>query len=92
MVKFLGGTRRFLSKLCLLVVLMRIYCLVGLPSSRSGPFIVRCMGCSVVCGLFRSTCLVCRKVRPVLAILRIGVVVCPGQTLIWLVGVLFGPF
>ena len=62
---------------------MRIYCLMGLLSSRSGPLVVGCMGYSVVRGLYRSTCLVCHKVRPVLAILRIGVVVGPEQTLIW---------
>ncbi len=73
----------YLSKLCVLVVLMRICCLVGLLSSRYGPLMVGYMGYSVVCGLFRSTCLVCHKVRPVLVILRIGVVVCPVQTLIW---------
>ena len=62
--------------------LMRIYGSVGLLSSRSGPLVGDCMGYNVVCVLFRSTCLVCRIVRPVLAILRIGVVVCPEQTLI----------
>ena len=73
----------YLSKLCLLVVLMRIYCLVGLLSSRSGPLMVGCMGYSVVCGIFRSTYLMCHIVRPVLATLRIGMAVCPEQTLIW---------
>ncbi len=62
---------------------MRIYCLVGPLSSKSGPLMVGCMGYSVVCGLFRSTYLVYHKVRPVLAILRIGMAVYPEQTWIW---------
>jgi hypothetical protein len=62
---------------------MRIYCLVGLPSSRSGSLMVICIGCSVVCGLCRSTYLACCIVCPVLAILRIGVAVFLEQTWIW---------
>ncbi len=73
----------YLSKLCLLVVLMRICGSMGLLSSRSWPLVGGCMGYNVVFGIFRSTCLVCRIVRPVLATLRIGVVACPEQTLIW---------
>ena len=71
---------------------MRIYCLVGLPSNRSRPLMVSCMGCSIVCGLCRSTHLARRIVCPVLAILRIGVAIFPEQNWIWLVGVLFVPF
>jgi len=62
---------------------MRIDCLVGLLSSRSGPLLVGCMGYSVGCGLCRSTHLVYHIVRPVLAIHRIGVAVYPEQTWIW---------
>ncbi len=72
----------YLSKMCLLVVLMRICGSVGLLSSMSEPLVGGCMGCNVVFGLFQSTCVVCRIVRPVLATLCIGVVVCPEQTLI----------
>ena len=68
--------------MCLLVVLMRIYCLGGLLSSRSGSLMVGCKGYSAVYGIFRSTCWVCHIVRPVLATLRIGVAVYPGQTFI----------
>jgi hypothetical protein len=71
---------------------MRIYCLLGLPSIRSGPSIVSCMGCSVVCGQCRSTHLACHIVCPVLAILRIGVTVFLEHTWVWLVGDLFVPF
>ena len=81
----------YLSKLCLLVVLMRTYCLVDHLSSKSGPLVVGCTGYSVVCGLFRRTYLVYRIVRPVLATLRIGVAVCPWQTLICGVAILFEP-
>jgi hypothetical protein len=62
---------------------MIIYCLVGLLSSMYGPLVIGCMGYSVVCGLFRSMYLVYHIARPVLAILRIGVAMYPGQTLIW---------
>ena len=62
---------------------MRIYCLVGLLSSMYGLLVVGYMGYSVVCGLFRSTYLVYHIVHLALAILRIGVVVYPGQILIW---------
>ena len=73
----------YLSKLCLLVVLMRIYCLVGLLSSKSRPVMVGCMGYSVGFCLCRNKYLVCHIVRPVLATLRIGVVVYPEQISLW---------
>ncbi len=68
-----------LSKMCLLVVLMRKYCLGGLLSSMSGPVLVGCMGYNVVFCLCRSMYLVCHIVRPVLDILRIGMHVRPVQ-------------
>ena len=71
---------------------MRMCCLVGPLSGRYGPLVVDCMNYNGVCGLGRSTCLVYRIVRPVLAILRNGVAVCPEQNLIWRVGVLFNLF
>jgi len=53
---------------------MRIYCFLGLPSSRFRPLVEECMGYSGECGLCQSTHLACHIVYPVLAILRIGVV------------------
>jgi hypothetical protein len=49
--------------------------IVGLPSNRSWPLAVGCMGYGGVCGLCRRRRLMRHIVCPVLAILRIGVVV-----------------
>ena len=54
--------------------------LMGLPSIRSGPLVVCCMGYNGVFDLWRSTHLACHIVCPALAILLIGVVVFLEQT------------